>query len=69
MKPLTFEDVNLRTIERLRQIENTGKTVHAIWECELDKEMITNQLLSAFMNDEDMHKRYKAPLDPSLAVS
>lgn len=68
-KPLTFEDVNLETITRLKQIEATGRRVHAIWMCDIEKEVNSNPLLAAFMKDGEMKKHYIEPLDPSAAVS
>ena len=68
-KPLTYEDVNLQTITRLQQLEDTGRAVHSIWTCEIERQMIENPILSAFIKDGDMLLRYKQPLDPAAAVS
>ena len=68
-KPLTYEDLNLQTITRLRQLEETGRTVHSIWMCDIVQQMSTNPVLKSFMKDKQMLMKYKQPLDPASAVS
>ena len=54
---------------RLRRLEESGRTVHSIWTCEIVRQMTENPVLNAFMKDEEMLLRYKRPLEPSEAVS
>ncbi len=67
--PLTHQDVNERTRDRILDLEEQGFKTHLVWEHEILNLLKSSEGFQQIWNDKELWQAYSDPINPRSALT